>query len=243
MTVKRVDVRKIFLGLQQQMCTKLLNNRVTLTHPVSKGDGSELEWEEMLGTYLPSRYRVGKAFVIDHTGAVSDQIDLVVFDRHYSPFLLKQHGATYVPAESVYAVIEVKPTLTIANLRYAAAKAASVRRLNRTSVPIIHAGGVIRRPRRPFEILAGILTTDGRMGDPARRLLNGFSAEARIDFGCSLKSGAFTARYGKRRVQVTQSGPEDALVTFFLDFLAALQSRGTVPAMDVSAYARAVSGE
>jgi len=130
------------------MRAKLSLNKKILTHPVSKGNASELEWLSMLSSYLPTRYKVEKAFVIDSEGKVSDQIDIVIFDRHYSPFLLRQNGATYVPAESVYAVIEVKPTLNPASIRYTADKAASVRRLKRTSAPIVHAGGKIDTPKK-----------------------------------------------------------------------------------------------
>ena len=84
----RIDIREIFLGLQDQMRAKLTLNRKILTHPVAKGDASELEWIDMLSSYLPSRYRTGKAFIIDCKGNVSDQIDIVIYDRHYSPFIL-----------------------------------------------------------------------------------------------------------------------------------------------------------
>ena len=61
-----------------------------------------------------------------------------------------------VPAESVYAVFEIKPTFSRQWLRDAGEKAASVRALRRTSVPVI-AGGGRRSPIRPRPILAGLL--------------------------------------------------------------------------------------
>ena len=133
---KKVDIKEIFSGLQDQMEAKLTFNKKILTHPVSKGDASELEWLDMLSTYLPKRYCVSKAHVIDHEGSVSDQIDIVIYDRHYSPFILQQNGATYIPAESVYVVIEVKPTIDASTIKYASQKALSVRRLKRTSAKI-----------------------------------------------------------------------------------------------------------
>jgi hypothetical protein len=39
--------------------------------------------------------------VVDSEGNVSDAIDIVVFDRHFSPFLFRQEGVCYIPAESV----------------------------------------------------------------------------------------------------------------------------------------------
>src|SRR5258705_8272827 len=98
-SLKKVDLREIFLGLQKEMVTKLGTVRTTVGHPVAKGDVTENSWREMLGKYLPKRYAVEKAFVVDSESNVSDQIDLVIFDRHFSPFLFHQEGAFYVPAE------------------------------------------------------------------------------------------------------------------------------------------------
>ncbi len=236
MTVnKKIDIREIFLGLQRQMRSKLSLNRKILTHPVSKGDASELEWVDMLGNYLPRRYQVEKAFVIDFKGTVSDQIDIVIFDRHYSPFLLKQNGATYVPAESVYAVIEVKPQLNPENIRYAGKKALSVRKLERTNAPIVHAGGTINDTKKPFKILAGLLTLDGSCSNGVKNEIKKLPEKQRISFGCSLEGGAFVVAYGGK-ITFEKSKKDDGLIFFFLKLLSALQSLGTVPAMNIETY-------
>jgi len=113
----------------------------------------------VLGNYLPDRYRADKAFVLDSRGEISNEIDVVIYDKQYSPLLFRQDGVLYVPAESVYAVLEVKQELTRNYIKYAGKKAASVRRLHRTSASIIHLGG--RSPgKRPFDILAGVVSLD-----------------------------------------------------------------------------------
>ncbi|HEY0557803.1 MAG TPA: DUF6602 domain-containing protein, partial [Thermoanaerobaculia bacterium] len=127
-----VDLRKLFLSLQEQLAARLQTNRAMLDHPGAKGSATEESWREMLGEYLPKRYCVSKAFVIDAEGTRSDEIDLVIYDRQYSPFLLKQDGAIFIPAESVYGVLEIKQSLTGRDVTYAIEKAASVRRLRRT---------------------------------------------------------------------------------------------------------------
>lgn len=232
---KKVDIREIFLGLQSQMLSKLSLNKKILTHPVSKGDATELEWVDMLGSYLPKRYQVEKAYVIDYEGTISDQIDIVIFDRHYSPFLLRQNGATYIPAESVYAVIEVKPELNLRNIKYAGKKVYSVRKLKRTSGPIVHAGGEIKKPKKPFIILAGLLTIDGSSSTVIENEIKKMPKKQRIDFVCSLSGGAFVVTYTKDTV-FEKSQKENGLIFFFLKLLSALQPLGTVPAMDIETY-------
>ena len=234
---KRINIRQIFLGLQSQMRSKLTLNKKILTHPVAKGDASELEWVDMLSTYLPRRYQVDKAFVIDYKGNISEQIDIVIFDRHYSPFLLRQNGATYVPAESVYAIIEVKPVLNLATIRYASKKAYSVRRLYRTTAKIVHAGGVIDKPKKPFDILAGILTIEGKCNAEMENQLRKLAKEGFLNFGCSLDKESFWFKKVSTNNMILEKSREgEGLIFFFLNLLSELQKVGTVPAMDIQCY-------
>jgi hypothetical protein len=73
----------------------------------------------------------------------SQQIDVVVFDRQYSPFIFHYEGQIIIPAESLYAAFEAKQSINAAQVAYAQGKVASVRRLHRTSLPIPYAEGSI----------------------------------------------------------------------------------------------------
>jgi len=108
-----MDLRQIFLGLQGKMIGTLDAHRLATANKVAKGMASELQWRAMLTNYLPERY--------------------IIYDCQYSPLLFDEDGTRYVPAESVYAVFEVKAHIDAGNLFYAGEKAASVRRLRRTS--------------------------------------------------------------------------------------------------------------
>ena len=241
-SAKRVALRAIFVGLQNEMVTTLTANRERIPHPGTQGATTELHWLEMLNSYLPTRYRADNAFVIDHQGQLSDQIDVVIYDRQYSPLLFSEQATKYVPAESVYAVFEVKPSLDGPNLEYAGAKAGSVRRLLRTSAAIPHAGGRYR-PKKPPRILAGILTLENGWQPPiANRLratLAKLPVDERLDLGCALKDGGFEATYGRRTPPTLATSDQDtALVFFFLRLLGRLQAAGTAPALDFEKYTR-----
>lgn len=231
----RISLDKLFSGLQEQLIATLSTQRKNILHAGTKGDSSELCWLEMLQKYLPERYSASKGFVVDSKGTISEQIDIIIFDRLYSPFLFSQNGATYVPAESVYIVIEVKQELTSDFINYAGGKAASVRKLVRTSAPIIHAGGRFS-PKKPFPIQAGILTLDSTwnpcFGKPFEGAMKRLKKESALNFGCVLKRGAFQRCKGK-----TETTNQDfALISFFLNLVGQLQIMGTVPALDVNAY-------
>jgi hypothetical protein len=241
-----IDLRSLFVSLQQQLEVHLQTERRVSTHPGAKGDSAELNWKALLDDHLPSRYRVAKGFVIDSHGGVSDEIDLVVYDRQYSPLLFNRDGVLYVPAESVYAVLEVKQQLDKGTVDYAGRKAASVRALTRTSVPVPHAGGVYE-PRALFRIIAGVVALESSwnppMGEPLVRVLGGAKAEARLDIVCALRHGAWDLQYGDDcHIKVNASAADAGLVFFLLRLLARLQSVGTAPAIDLAAYGSSLEG-
>ncbi len=242
-----INLHSIFHSLQTQMIAVLSTDRENILHPGTKGDATELAWKEMLDKYLPIRYKVEKAFVLDSHGHLSDQIDIVIFDRHHSPLLFHQDGAVYVPAESVYAIAEIKQDLSKAHIEYAGKKAESVRCLHRTSVPIPHAGGTYPA-KVPFDILAGILTLESSwkpsLGPSFEDVISSLPPLQRIDLGCALRDGSFEVQYGEgQNLHITRSEPEDSLIFFFLKLLSRLQGLATVTAIDIEAYARSLDGE
>ncbi len=237
-----IDLADLFCKIQQQLLAKQNLVRSVIPHPGTKGDASELNWLQLLRDYLPGRYQIEKAFVVDSLGTLSQQQDIVIFDRQYSPFILNESGAFYVPAESVYAVIEVKQELNREHIIYAADKAASVRGLHRTSASIQHAGGTYS-PKKPFRIPAGIVTIScgwkESFGDSFAKVLTETAAseERQIDFGCVLDSGGFNVSYdASGEPTVRCSDPSFSVMHFLLNLFRTLQFLGTVPAIDVGDY-------
>lgn len=236
----------LFRAHQTELLNRLGITRSVVGHPTAKGDAAELDWVGMLRDFLPTRYRVDRAFVVDSTGGSSEQIDIVVYDRHYSPLLFNHQGARYVPAESVYAVFEVKSILKLDHIDYAAQKAASVRRLKRTSVAIPHAGGKYR-PKEPFHIPAGLVAADVGWRGPIERSLKkalvGRPMVERLELGCVVSVAAFEVAYSGRQVaHVEVSSPELSASFFMLRLLAHLQRLATVPALDFDRYLGSAAG-
>lgn len=150
------SLQAIFDGLQAQMEGALKGNRLAVGHPPGRGEAAEEEWIKLLQDHLPHRYQADRAVVIDAHGGCSDQIDVVIYDRQFSPLLYNRSQQRIIPAESVYAALEVKQNLNKEHIQYAAAKAASVRRLQRSRGQIWHLNGKDdSRELKP--ILAGIL--------------------------------------------------------------------------------------
>lgn len=231
---------EILDGLQARLEGELRGNRVALAHPGARGEASEDDWLRVLKAHLPHRYQADRAFVIDSHGSCSEQIDLVIYDRQYSPLLFNQANQLYVPAESVYAVLEVKQDLSREHVRYAAAKAESVRRLHRTSAPIPYVEGAYKaRPLPP--IVAGILTYQSSwtpaFGEPLRQVLSELETDQQLNLGCALVHGTFETRYREGGgVDVTMIEGTRSLVQLLMRLLKQLQALATAPAIDYEAY-------
>lgn len=212
--------------------------RKALGHSVTLGDASEAVWLDLLTSYLPQRYQAAKAHVVDSRGEFSDQIDIVIFDRQYSPFLFCYEGQSVVPAESVYAVFETKQILNERMVVYAQDKVESVRRLHRTSLPIPSAGGELP-PKALHPIVGGLLGVDTSWGEPfgerLRVCLSGGEGNRRLDMGCVAAHGIFVCdAEGQHRL----TPHKKAATAFLFALIARLQACATVPMIDIGAYGR-----
>ena len=239
--IKNEKLVDVFSALQNEMIADT-NLSLVVDHPVDKGSNTEECWIDWFNEYLPKRYHAAKATVIDSNGNRSDQIDVVLYDTQYSYLVCTHKGILYIPAESVYAVFEVKQKTSKPNMEYAGKKAESVRALHRTSAPIPHAGGEFA-PKKLHRILAGILTSSSTWKEPFgtgfKNCLGVYEENQRIDIGCVLNKGAFSFNYETKKLKT--SGASESLVFFFMELLTALQKMGTVPAIDLAAYSRALT--
>ena len=102
-----LDLVEVFGRAREEMLAQL-NMGSLIEHGPTAGAVTERHWIGLLERYLPKRYRAASAFVFDSKGKRSRQIDVAIYDNFYSPTLFPQKGAVHVPAESVYAVFEVK---------------------------------------------------------------------------------------------------------------------------------------
>jgi hypothetical protein len=231
------SLSRLLANLHDDIQRKLQVVRESFGHPVAKGDASERVWLTLLQSYLPQRYQAATAYVVDSMGKFSDQIDVVVFDRQYSPFIFLYEGQTIIPAESVYAVFEAKQAINAEQVAYAQKKVASVRALHRTSLPIPYAKGTY--PAKPLiPILGGLLTFESdwkpAFGAPLENALKTDDDLQRLDLGCVAAHGHFSREASGSYQFVNEGKPATA---FLFKLISQLQFSGTVPMIDVQAYA------
>lgn len=269
--MSKIDLKQMFNGLQNQMSAQLNTNREFIHHPGSKGDALENAWIEWLRTYLPNRYSVDKAIVIDHEGNTSQQMDVVIYDNWFTPFIFKQNGFFYIPAEGVYAVFEVKPDIKgnvgdKSYIEYAGEKIESVRILKRAAASFIN-GGQLLSPRPLTKIVGGILCSTNSFkhgsNETIENHLKALKSLKSIDLGCIADYGSFYVDYSpneeikivgqeaylgfyeKREFSFLKfSAANHSFVTFFLQLTRYLQQAiGTIPAIDLNAYLKNIGEE
>jgi hypothetical protein len=223
---RRINIEKLFAALDEEMRLKLSSKIDEIYHPTARGDESELNWIGLLKAYLPERYTVDSGFVVDHSGKISEQIDIIIYDRHFTPFIFKGERVVYIPAEGVYAIFEVKPQFNKKNYDYAVKKLKSVKSLKRTSASFTHILG--KDKKDPFDVIGGILTKKNK----AKKFFEDIKPASELTIILSLDYGVKIINSDIIEVQKKES----VLAFFLLKLIERLRSLGSVPALEVDKY-------
>jgi len=238
-------LRESLAAEQRVLVEQLKLSTQSICHNSTKGTVTEQHFIKFLSRYLPRRYEVSSGIVIDHTGQTSDQIDIIIYDPQYTPTLLDQNGHHYVPAEAVYGILEVKPTINKDYLLYAADKAESVRKLDRTSGEFLHIGG--QSKKEPFDILAGIVAprvewASGVDSESFCQNVHQLSKDKNriLNCGIALADKSFDYFVDKEGLNFSPNS-ENSLAYFIFRLLSKLQIMGTAPAADWRKYAETIS--
>lgn len=233
--MSQVDLSALYRHILESLATDLRGIRKTINHAPTKGKSIEQRWITLLEKILPQRYSVSGGFVVDSKGAISDQIDIIVYDRQYSALLYDEADALHIPVEAVLAVFEVKPKVDHGNLVYAGNKVASVRKLTRTSARVLQMDG--RRVRKkPEPILGGLLAVQNgytKSSEAFRRSLSKLKKIENLEVVFSSDGFLYPWQTPTK---------EDSLVSFFCHLNATLQARGNPPALDYLTYLKGMTG-
>lgn len=113
----------------------LLENRYeqsqAIDHNLTAGEVREMFIEEFLSDMYPEQFVFGDGEIIDSSGNVSPQADLVIYDQQ-SP-LLSYGGSNHFLVEGVLAHLEIKSNLS-GSIENVLSKSEGVKQLNRTWV-------------------------------------------------------------------------------------------------------------
>ena len=90
-----------------------------LTHQGVKGSVLEILVSRLFRPLLPADIGVGTGQIVDHTGELSNQVDIILYDKSILPPALYDENTGIFPVEAVLYAIEIKTTLDADGLKKA----------------------------------------------------------------------------------------------------------------------------
>lgn len=175
----------IFEELNDLVLTRAETGKL-IRHNLEQGLANEQVVRSILANFLPARYGVGKGKLINAAGEMSPHCDLIIYDALTCPRLFVDENLNQIiPAEGVYAVLEVKTTLTKGILEKAFEHLSAIYAINPRPTVLSTNKLVDYRPPN-LEILA--LNYSGKLSTLAKH----FSANNKRDPSCS-SFGAYSS--------------------------------------------------
>lgn len=113
-------MKEVLECLGKELAAKLQEYDAFSKHNGEKGERRENAVAGVMERFLPRKFRIATGEVVSVKGVTSRQIDILIYDCLHSPVLCDARDTKIVPAESVYAAIEVKPNLNRLNDLHAA---------------------------------------------------------------------------------------------------------------------------
>ena len=224
------------LLVKQNILRSILDESKEFAHPVANGDNSEGGWKDFFKNILPKKYGIDSGFLIDCDGNVSEQIDIIIYDNLYSPYIMSSgSGTKYIPVEAVYAIAEVKPTVDKSYIEYANNKVQSVKNLRRT-VRGVTVAGERKEKQNLTSILGIILARESSI--TTKTVKKHLKEYTNINLVCALNN--YTIFCDRSSNKFKEINEKEALLGLYFYLNNELYELGTVAGIDIREYANSL---
>ena len=93
--------------IEQSIVNQILLN--VSNHYPTQGSYRENVWKSLFEMIVPKKYCIDQGvFIIDSYGHKSREVDLVIFDEMYTPYIFNYGEIKFIPIEAVAAVVQCK---------------------------------------------------------------------------------------------------------------------------------------
>jgi hypothetical protein len=116
---------------ENELASKLAQTRAALAHAGDRGDASEAAFRQFLTLHLARHYDVGEGEVVDTAGARSRQMDVVMTTADHPLRQAPGEPGLFI-VEGIYALGEVKTSLSTGELDDVVEKGRSVKALSKS---------------------------------------------------------------------------------------------------------------
>lgn len=185
----RVDIQEVFRSYSRRLLSDFWEGEKAANLAFDRGLPRENALRKFFQQRLPGRYGVDEGLVFDTTRALSQQCDIVIYDRERTPILSTEQAMKIWPFESVYAVAQVKSRLTKTALEEAVDNIRSFKKLSRKANTLAGARGfyTVTEPRnQPIGMLIAHDFDDGFLPEQVEPILKSVEKEHQIDAYCVL---------------------------------------------------------
>ena len=123
--------RRVLSSAQNKLTAAIDQIRLSIPHSAEIGTLIEQQFRSQLEEILPEKIGVSHGFVVDSSGGVSRQMDIILYDRLNTPRIFASDGAQMFPVEATYACGEIKTSLDSDKLKNSFEKCSSYKNLCR----------------------------------------------------------------------------------------------------------------
>lgn len=194
-----MKLEKIFESIGKKLVIDFDNISSEINHRFSKGHVRELELaSQFVRKYIPAKIGVGNGEIVATSDEVSNECDLILYEKNSCPFLLYKEGYQIFPIELVHGIIEVKSNLDSRELEDAFNKIQKIKKFPKSAFrpqegPIIKANNLYDKEWDFFPTLGFVFAYNSidllTLKDKLKELHKDVPLEHRIDSVWVLKKG------------------------------------------------------
>lgn len=153
-------IKENYINMQRTIEREL---DIMSVHGGLTGSNREVMWMNFFRKIIPKKFEIEQGVMImDSTGSISKEVDLVVFDCQYTPYLFQYGEIKFIPIEAVAVVIECKSSNFKSENLCKWSKSISSLRTNPTGIArmvnghSMSCGVQTQKGTKPIKILASI---------------------------------------------------------------------------------------
>lgn len=187
---------QMFAASTATLTADLARLRAGQSHAASKGSSAEEALRELLRQHLPASIGITSGQVADSSGAMSKQVDAILYDAAHTPMIFQSPdgGVRTVPAEGVLACMEIKTHLRSDMLSGILENCHSVKSLERSAFIPQHIEPQYRAYDRswtdlPIHYSVFAFESDGTYSAKLNELQRERALHERVDLVCYLERG------------------------------------------------------
>lgn len=101
-----------YMAVEQSIANQILLK--VANHYPTQGSYRENVWKSLFEMTVPKKYCIEQGvFIIDSYGNNSNEVDLVIFDEMYTPYIFNYGEIKFIPIEAVAAVVQCKSSRVV----------------------------------------------------------------------------------------------------------------------------------